>query len=138
MVQWRMGLLDDAIREHLELKRLRGANPSEVIHEEREAFGPALRGENAVATETSMDFEILSDAREGHEYGPEAHSDQDLSRLSQETVELDMRSVMETESVESDGPAGLDPSAPVMTLGRLSGSDHGGHARPSRHPIYHL
>jgi hypothetical protein len=34
-----MGLLDDAIREHLELKRARGADPSEVERQEREALG---------------------------------------------------------------------------------------------------
>src|SRR6059058_599593 len=39
-----MGLLDDAIREHLELKRAHGADPSEVAQLEREAFGPARRG----------------------------------------------------------------------------------------------
>jgi hypothetical protein len=38
-----MGLLDDAIREHLELKRVRGADPSEVIREEREALGVSAR-----------------------------------------------------------------------------------------------
>jgi len=39
-----MGLLDDAIREHLELKRRNGADPSEVARQEREALGPARRG----------------------------------------------------------------------------------------------
>ena len=34
-----MGLLDDAIREHLELKRRHGADPGEVEREEREALG---------------------------------------------------------------------------------------------------
>ena len=38
-----MGLLDDAIREHLELKRRRGADPTEVARQEREALGPARR-----------------------------------------------------------------------------------------------
>jgi hypothetical protein len=38
-----MGLLDDAIREHLELKRRRGADPSEVERLEREALGPVRR-----------------------------------------------------------------------------------------------
>ena len=38
-----MGLLDDAIREHLELKRRHGADPSEVARQEQEAFGPARR-----------------------------------------------------------------------------------------------
>ncbi|WP_028057432.1 hypothetical protein [Candidatus Solirubrobacter pratensis] len=34
-----MGLLDDAIREHLELKRKHGANPEDVLREEKEALG---------------------------------------------------------------------------------------------------
>ncbi len=38
MVSGRMGLLDDAIREHLELKRRRGADPGEVAREQREAL----------------------------------------------------------------------------------------------------
>jgi hypothetical protein len=38
-----MGLLDEAIREHLELKRRRGANPEEVAREEHDALGPVRR-----------------------------------------------------------------------------------------------
>ena len=38
-----MGLLDDAIREHLELKRRHGADPSEVSRQEQEALGPVRR-----------------------------------------------------------------------------------------------
>lgn len=39
-----MGLLDDAIREHLDLKRRRGGDPTEIEREEREALGPVRRG----------------------------------------------------------------------------------------------
>ena len=42
-----MGLLDDAIREHLELKRRHGADPEEVTRQEREALGAPVRGEFA-------------------------------------------------------------------------------------------
>ena len=38
-----MGLLDDAIREHLELKRLHGAPDDEIERAEQEALGPARR-----------------------------------------------------------------------------------------------
>jgi hypothetical protein len=38
-----MGLLDDAIREHLELKRRHGADPDEVSRQEREALGAPQR-----------------------------------------------------------------------------------------------
>ena len=44
-----MGLLDDAIREHLELKRRHGADPEEVSRQEREALGAPARGEFAPA-----------------------------------------------------------------------------------------
>jgi hypothetical protein len=40
-----MGLLDDAIREHLELKRQHGADPTEVARQEREALGPVRAAE---------------------------------------------------------------------------------------------
>ena len=36
-----MGILDDAIREHLELKRRLGASDEEIEQKETEAFGPA-------------------------------------------------------------------------------------------------
>jgi hypothetical protein len=42
-----MGLLDDAIREHLELKRRRGADPDEVARQEDEALGDPRSGEFA-------------------------------------------------------------------------------------------
>src|SRR5215217_6899032 len=42
-----MGLLDDAIREHLELKRRRGADPDDVARQENEALGAARRAEFA-------------------------------------------------------------------------------------------
>ena len=43
-----MGLLDDAIREHLNLKRRRGADPAEVERAEREALGPVRRNRGPV------------------------------------------------------------------------------------------
>lgn len=38
-----MGLLDEAIREHLELKRRRGADAGDISREESEALGPVRR-----------------------------------------------------------------------------------------------
>ena len=49
-----MGLLDDAIRQHIELKRSHGADPAEVARLEREAFGPA--------TQAPQPLEIATDA----------------------------------------------------------------------------
>ena len=44
-----MGLLDDAIREHLELKRAHGAPDDEIERAEQEALGPARRDVSAGA-----------------------------------------------------------------------------------------
>jgi hypothetical protein len=46
-----MGLLDDAIREHLDLKRRRGADPVEVARQEQEALGPPRMGRFAGETD---------------------------------------------------------------------------------------
>jgi hypothetical protein len=52
-----MGLLDDAIREHLDLKRRRGANPDELERAEREALGPVRRGpDDADADQVDADL----------------------------------------------------------------------------------
>ncbi len=49
-----MGLLDDAIREHLELKRRRGADPAEVARAEQEALGPVRREPEPAAVQDSV------------------------------------------------------------------------------------
>jgi hypothetical protein len=46
-----MGVLEDAIREHLELKRKHGASEEEVERKELEALGPARRDFEAGAEE---------------------------------------------------------------------------------------
>jgi hypothetical protein len=53
-----MGLLDDAIKEHLELKRKRGADAEEVARLEQEALGPPQRGEFAGATAPAEAAEV--------------------------------------------------------------------------------
>jgi hypothetical protein len=65
-----MGLLDDAIREHLELKRSQGADPVDLARQEREALGPAVRepvagageAETAVAEAPPEDDAPVADA----------------------------------------------------------------------------
>jgi hypothetical protein len=53
-----MGILDDAIREHLDLKRRRGADPAEVERAEREALGPVRRNREQVdAPEPAADID---------------------------------------------------------------------------------
>ena len=110
-----MGLLDDAIHEHLELKRLHGADPSEVIRKEREAFGPRLRVDGPEPAEHVTDFGELPTAHAGYAVDRgEANSDPARSHLNQETMELDMRAILEAESIEGNGCAGLDTLPPAM------------------------
>jgi hypothetical protein len=59
-----MGLLDDAIREHLELKRQHGGNPSEIERQEREAFGPGGRRAAPVEDAAEPAAEVAEDAPE--------------------------------------------------------------------------
>ena len=56
-----MGLLDDAIKEHLELKRRRGADAEEVARLEQEALGPPQRGEFAGASAPAEGAEVPDD-----------------------------------------------------------------------------
>src|SRR3954447_2981021 len=79
-----MGLLDDAIREHLELKRRHGADPDEVSRQEREALGAPVRGEfakpageddDAPAAEAAEPATEAEPEPAGPEPGPEPESE---------------------------------------------------------------
>jgi hypothetical protein len=63
-----MGILDDAIREHLELKRAHGASDDEVSRKEAEVFG-AVRRESAEAPLEDDATQMLEPA--AHELEPE-------------------------------------------------------------------
>ena len=105
MVWRRMGLLDDAIRDHLELKRLRGADPGEVAREQREALEPDTRGESVAVEEEP-------------ETAAEEHAAEDASNVAEETAELDMSSVLEEDTAEglggSGGSSSSDASSPPL------------------------
>jgi hypothetical protein len=63
-----MSILDDAIREHLELKRAHGADESEIKRLEDEAFGPPGRPEEPDAfAEAPTEFMSAPDAPEATE-----------------------------------------------------------------------
>jgi len=87
-----MGLLDEAIRDHLELKRRRGADPGEVAREQREALPDAGATGEPTAPSASDDHEPPA-AVVGGEQGV----------LERETAELDMSTVLagDSEATES-------------------------------------
>jgi hypothetical protein len=131
-----MGLLDDAIREHLELKRRRGADPGEVAREQREALEPVPRDQRsegrgvAIAEDLTAEAVVARDA-DAASAGADSSTpvgdeplgdDSDLaltgaagsgdpSALVQETAELDMQTVLEGHEDEPDAVAGAGPDA---------------------------
>jgi hypothetical protein len=133
-----MGLLDDAIREHLELKRRRGADPGEIAHQERAALEPVFPPE-----ETAADDHPQEHAEDGHvpDVAPAdaalEHADAglldghppaepalaDFSGGGQETAELDMEAML-----EQDGQHQLDGSVAPVPAGPAA-------AAPSRAPL---
>jgi len=99
-----MGLLDDAIREHLELKRRRGADPAEIERLEREALGPTRRG-----PEPSGLHEELLDDRPATTYAePDlgSHSDSAWEGAEEEGSHASW------EEWEHDAPPAAEPGAP--------------------------
>jgi hypothetical protein len=98
-----MGLLDDAIREHLELKRRRGADPGEVAREQQEVLdapsavqtarpesGAGDTAAAAVHPATGLDEQSLRGNRPDDAPAGSAEQAQVLG----ETAELDMSSVL--------------------------------------------
>jgi hypothetical protein len=118
MVCRRMGLLDDAIREHLELKRLRGADPGMVASEEHEAFGPAGGDESTNADDDSATHGDVAAESASPQEDDRTHTGlpdrgQDFSNVGQETAELDMRAVLDDESGHDIAPVGPVAVGPV-------------------------
>jgi hypothetical protein len=118
-----MGLLDEAIREHLELKRRRGADPSAIAREEREALAPvfpdeALDDDGAAAVEQPETPDIAPPTVPVEAPTYEHAELGDLSAVGQETAELDMRAVLDGDLDTDDGslPAGPVGAEPVSAL----------------------
>jgi hypothetical protein len=95
-----MGLLDDAIREHMELKRLHGADPSVLARQEQDALGPVVpEGENEEQTFEDGD---------GNATGAPPARGPDFASVGQETAELDMRTVLDEQHEAADRAGQID------------------------------
>ncbi|MDX8153757.1 hypothetical protein SK069_19325, partial [Patulibacter brassicae] len=90
-----MGVLDDAIREHLDLKRRRGADPVDIARQEREALGPVTAGE---LEDDEPDWGETDDPEVGHDLGV---ADPDATQL------------LEQVPVEPAPPAAVAPPPPA-------------------------
>lgn len=111
-----MGLLDEAIRDHLDLKRRRGADPTEVARAEREALEPVFPDE-PLPQDASMppvgDFDDVVYVEPPVEQppvsvpedmapselapAPEGIVSQDYS-VGEETAELDMQAFLDADA----------------------------------------
>lgn len=133
MVYMQMGLLDDAIREHLDLKRRRGADPGLVAHEEREALS-AIGAEEPLVLEELPAVEVTGDgpgfatehpeehrrpARITDRQAPHVSAGAESSNIEQETVEFDMRAVLYEEQPEQ-AVAAVGPVGPVGPIADVS------------------
>lgn len=101
-----MGLLDDAIREHLELKRLRGADPGAVAREEQDALGPISRGDQAEQGNDADDG-FATPPHDGEQplEHPESTPSPDSVEVGQETVEINMEAELAGEEGSEHAPA---------------------------------
>jgi hypothetical protein len=116
-----MGLLDEAIREHLELKRRSGADPGVVEREEQDALAPVAPDDGlAVLEGDDGEFEyedeayyeaedLPAEAPEGElpvadDGNGSAPSFADLADAGQQdTAELDMQAAMDAEAAPVAG-----------------------------------
>jgi hypothetical protein len=97
-----MGLLDDAIREHLELKRLGGADPGEVAREEQDALGSGRpRGDATQNAGEASENEVPSDSGESFSSHAESPSAVEPSKAGQETVEINMEAELSSTGTNS-------------------------------------
>ncbi len=95
-----MGILDDAIREHLELIRSKGATDSEVQRLEDEAFGPPTRPDEA-------DFPESEEATAASANGVATEAPSEAHELEDPAVHEDATTLMQSsEAAEEPGDAG--------------------------------
>jgi hypothetical protein len=129
-----MGLLDDAIREHLDLKRRRGADPAEVERAEREALGPVRRnrepGAEADAEPASMGARAYDHADE-ESWTEEPRAENRSEEIGSEAW-ADARGSGEwsRDSAEDEPDFSSHPEPPRLELGGERLADHGAPADP--------
>jgi hypothetical protein len=132
-----MGLLDDAIREHLDLKRRRGADADEVARQEDEALGPPRTREFATPADTTAigdDLEpvvpepppepVFADPQEDEPDLPEATGDRPAAVAASRAEEPPTRTEF------TDEEAWLDDEPEAEPPERAEPSDAGEPAPP--------
>jgi hypothetical protein len=140
-----MGLLDEAIREHLELKRRRGADPGDVAREQQEVLD-TVPAEDAVASDGEFPAEAPEEDGAGLDgtglEGSPAPSGRELAdpgatetpgqpegdesatpTIGQETAELDMQSVLDESPDPSTFASPVEPTFTDAFKGDIAGAE---------------
>jgi len=131
-----MGLLDEAIREHLELKRRSGADPGALAREEQEALAPVLADDGVASDDGSARdaVEAVATAAPASaappvEIVPEDDRLAGFSSVGQETAEIDMQAILDEDpdAADAGAPVGpiVDGPAPAPYTGAAPGDVDG-------------
>jgi hypothetical protein len=122
-----MGLLDDAIREHLDLKRRRGADPAEVARLEQEALGPVRREPVAAEAESAATPAPAPAAEHPHPAPDDLHPDEHPHVLAPEDRHepphgdpLRVEAATEPEPRASDADRAPPPPAEPVVAGETT------------------
>jgi hypothetical protein len=107
-----MGVLEDAIRDHLALKRRHGAADEDLRRQEAEALGAARRGGTAAPSEHDLEPAAAVPAPPLEDPAPEEQEDLPVDAVDQETV------VHTPSDVESERPApAVEPEGLELEIG---------------------
>jgi hypothetical protein len=137
-----MGLLDDAIKDHLELKRRHGADPSEVARLEHEALGPARRepvAESSVAEEEPL-AAVEEDVAEVEEplaprEQPVVDDDHDFDEVTaDERLDAPVRHVEPEPEPEPEPHAEVDQPTAQFSLAELEKASEEDEPEPEPEP----
>jgi hypothetical protein len=109
-----MGVLDQAIREHLALKRQHGADPGELARLEQEALGPPVRETQEVLTAATGPPTPSPGTATTTPAEPEPWADEaPEGRGSPATAPFDAEQALADEDVERAGATAADESPPA-------------------------
>jgi hypothetical protein len=130
-----MSILDDAIREHLELKRAHGADDAEVKRLEDEAFGPPQRPDEADPyAEAPTEFLVAPEVGAGEQPDDEPGERRTPNIADLQEAPEPRRAPEPAEGPEADEPddAPADEEHPAMEHEAIADA---GHSTEERHAI---
>jgi hypothetical protein len=125
-----MGLLDDAIKEHLELKRRHGADPGEIARLEHEALGPARR-EPAAPTAEPPEPPARDDDRDYEDEVPASE------RLEAPVHDIGHERVPEYDPEPAEPPSSVDQPTRQFSVEELDEGAQSPAAPPDEDPPQH-